>query len=346
VSNAKELRYYVMLALYFPILLYAVSTFDVSKKTYAVKDYQGVAVGDQTVMLGQPFKARTFLAAERLTTAEEDQGGVQPRLIPEGDLSTRGDSLLIMDTKDLLKPGETQKRVSYEAYYEAPQLGGATQRFPVSGSFTVRRPEIVAKTETARALYRRSLNRLRLSVPGIEDRSLRVEGPGGSASGTTLSLSPTGEEVTVDVYLKRSQNEDLLLEQRQFAVIDPPRPQIRVFAPQGEVTSGAPINRRRASLQFKVEPDREFKNRHPEDARYEAGSATVYLRRGQMASEKIGEFELGSDGQLVLTQELRGAEPGDQIIVRLKDVVRVNHRGNRVDVKLRENSRTFGFILS
>jgi hypothetical protein len=138
----------------------------------------------------------------------------------------------------------------------------------------------------------------------------------------------------------------LLLAQRQFAVIDPPRPQIRVFAPQGEVTSGAPINRRRASLQFKIEPDREFKNRHPEDARYEAGTATVYLRRGQMASKELGNFDLESDGRLVLTRELQGTEPGDQIIVRLKDIVRINHQGDRVEVDLRENSRTFGFVLS
>ncbi len=345
-SNAKELRYYVMLALYFPILLYAVSTFDVSEETYAVKEYKGVAVGDQTVVLGQSFKARTFLAAERLTTAEEEQSGVQPSLVPEGNLSARGDSLLVMETNDLMGPGEEQKRVSYKAHYEAPQLGGTTQRFPVSGSFTVRRPEIVAKTETAQALYRRTLNRLRLSVPGIKDQSLRVEGPGGSASGTTLPLSPTGNQVTVDVYLKRPEGEDLLLGQRQFAVVDPPRPQIRVIAPQGEVTSGAPISRRRASLQFKVEPDREFKNRHTEDARYKAGAATVYLRRGQMASEKLGDFELGNDGRLVLTQELQGTESGDQIIVRLKDIVRINHQGDRVEVDLRENSRTFGFVLS
>jgi hypothetical protein len=346
VSSAKELRYYVMLALYFPILLYAVSTFDVSEETFAVKEYKGVAVGEQPVMVGQSFEARTFLTAERLTTAEEEEDGVQPTLVPEGDLSTQGDSLLVMNTHDLLAPGEDQKHVSYDAYYEAPQLGGTTRRFPVSGSFTVRRPEIVAKTETAQALYRRTLNRLRLSVPGVEDQSLRVEGPNGSVSGTTLPLSPTGDQARVDVYLKRAGGEDLLLGQREFAVIDPPRPQIRVFAPQGEVTSGAPINRRRASLQFKVEPDREFKNRHPEDARYEATQAAVYLRRGQMASEKIGEFELEESGRLVLTQELRNAESGDQIIVRLKDIVRVNHQGVRVDVTLRENSRTFGFVLS
>jgi len=345
VSQAKELRYYIMLALYFPILLYAVSTFDVSEETYAVQDYKGVAVGDQTVLVGQPFEARTFLAAERLTTAGSGEEGFRPELVSQGNLSVRGDSMLVMNTNDLLEPGQDQKQISYKAYFQAPQLGGTTQRFPVSGSFTVRRPEIVAKTETAQALYRRSLNRLRLSVPGIEDNALRVEGPSGSASGTTLSLSPTGEAVTVDVYLQRS-GEDLLLGQREFAVIDPPRPQIRVFGPQGEVSSGAPLNRRRAMLRFQVEADREFKTRYPEDARYEAGEATVFLRRGQTASEELGTFDLGDEGRLVLTREVRGAEPGDQIIIRLRSVVRVNHRGQRVEVNLRENSRTFGFILS
>ena len=65
-NKTKELRYYVMLALYFPILLYSVSTFDMDDETYAVKDYRGVAVGEQTVVVGQPYKARTFLTAERL----------------------------------------------------------------------------------------------------------------------------------------------------------------------------------------------------------------------------------------------------------------------------------------
>jgi hypothetical protein len=334
-----------MLALYFPILLYAVSTFDISGETYGVKEYEAVAVGGQDVVVGQPFEARTFLSAQRLTTAKGDGTEIRPDLIPSGKLSSRGDSVLYMNTEDLLGPGEDQRRVSYEAYYEVPQLKGTRQRFPVSGSFTVRRPEIVARTETARALYRHTLNRLRLSVPGVESQSLRVEGPSGSASGTTLPLTPAGDKVTVDVYLKRSGPDDLLLGQREFAVINPPRPQIRVFGPQGEVSSGAPIERRRAVLRFKIEPDREFQNRHPEDATYQATKATVFLRRGQTASEELGTFDL-DDGRLVLTRKLQNTEPGDQIIVRLQSIVRVNHQGRRIEVPLRENSRTFGFILS
>lgn len=335
-----------MLALYFPILLYAVSTFDISGETYGVKEYEAVAVGEQDVVVGQPFEARTFLSAQQLTTAKGNGTEIRPDLVPSGKLSSRGDSVLYMNTEDLLGPGEDQKRVSYKAYYEVPQLKGTRQRFPVSGSFTVRRPEIVARTETARALYRHTLNRLRLSVPGIENQSLRVEGPGGSASGTTLPITPAGDEVAVEVYLKRSGRDDLRLGQREFAVIDPPRPQIRVFGPQGEVSSGASIQQRRAVLRFEVEPDREFQNRHPEDATYRATEATVFLRRGQTASEKLGTFDLDDDGRLVLTRKVQNAEPGDQIIVRLRSIVRINHQGRRIEVPLRENSRTFGFILS
>jgi hypothetical protein len=99
VSSAKELRYYVMLALYFPILLYSVSTFDVSEEAYAVTDYAARAVGEPTVVLGQPFKAQTFLSAKRLTTAGEDGsdgGKLRPQLVPQGRLEAQGDSLLVM----------------------------------------------------------------------------------------------------------------------------------------------------------------------------------------------------------------------------------------------------------
>lgn len=335
-----------MLALYFPILLYAVSTFDVSEDTYAVTNYEAVTVGEPTIVLGQPFEARAFLAAESLTTAEGDGEELRPELIPEGNLRAEGDSLLVMDTDGVLKPGEDQREISFEAEYEVQQLGGATQRFPMSGSFTVRRPEIVARSETAQSFYRRSLNRVRLSVPGLPDKSLRVESEGTVSSGTVVELSPTGDRAAVSVYLRRPDAEDVFLGQREFAVIDPPRPQIRVFSPQGEVTSGDPVDRRRALLRFEIEPDREFQSRYPEDAQYAAGTATVFLRRGQTASERLGEFSLNEDGEITLTRELQGTESGDQIIVLLQNIVRINHQGERIEVPLRESNRTFGFVLS
>ena len=344
-SSAKQLRYYVMLALYFPLLLYSVSTFDLSEETYAVKKYKAVSVGEPTVVLGQPFQARAFLAAEELASAKQQKDStIRPQLIAGGDLAALGDSALTMATDDLLAPGEDERRVSYEAHFAAKQLGGDVQRFPISGSFTVRRPAIVARTEQAQALYRNSLNRIRLSVPGLENRPLRVESSSGTVNGRTVTLSPRGDRARVRVYLERS-GEDVYLGDREFAVIEPPRPQLRVYSPAGEVTSGDPLSSRRAMLRFEVEPDREFKQRYPDDARYRVQKASVYLRRGLTASQKLGVYDL-QNGRLVLTQQLRDAKPGDQVTVRLESVVRINHRGQRIPVPLRENSRTFGFVIS
>ena len=72
---------------------------------------------------------------------------------------------------------------------------------------------------------------------------------------------------------------------------------------------------------------------------------SVYLRRGLTASQKLGDYDL-QNGRLVLTQQLRDAKPGDQITVRLERIVRVNHRGERIEVPMRESSRTFGFVIS
>ena len=111
-SSAKQLRYYVMLALYFPLLLYSVSTFDLSEETYAVKSYKAVSVGEPTVVLGQPFQARAFLAAEELASAKQQKDStIRPQLIAGGDLAALGDSALTMATDDLLAPGEDERRV-------------------------------------------------------------------------------------------------------------------------------------------------------------------------------------------------------------------------------------------
>jgi hypothetical protein len=343
-SSAKQLRYYVMLALYFPLLLYSVSTFDLSEETYAVKTYKAVSVGEPTVVLGQPFQARAFLAAEELASAEQKDSTIRPQLIADGALAALGDSALVMNTDDLLAPGETERRVSYQAHFAAQQLGGNVQRFPVSGSFTVRRPAIVARTEQAQALYRNSLNRVRLSVPGLENRPLRIESSSGSVNGRTVTLSPSGNRARVRVYLERS-GDDVYLGDREFAVIEPPRPQLRVYGPSGEVTSGDPLSSRRAMLRFEVEADREFKQRYPDDARYRIQRVSVYLRRGLTASQKLGDYDL-QNGRLVLTQQLRDAKPGDQVTVQLESIVRINHRGQRIPVSLRESSRTFGFVVS
>ena len=333
----KELRYNIMLALYFPILLYAFSTFDISENVYAVEDLSPVVMGDQTVVLGQPFTAHAFLAVG---------AGQGQQLTGEGMLSVQGDSLFLMRTASLLAEDENEKTIAYTGRFQFQQLGGVLSDIPVMDSFVVRRPEIVATSEAAQSLYRRCLNPIRIDVPGLEDRTLRLRSGGSSILGRTMALSPGGDGVQIDVFLIDTDSSEVFLGSKQFAVIEPPRPELRVRNAEREIRNGDNLPKRRAMLDFDLVPDAEFRRSYPRDARYSIASATVYLRKGLTASEAVGTFNLDGGRRLVLTRVLRDAQPGDRLLIRLNGVVRINHGGSAVPVSLSETSRTVGFIIS
>ncbi len=333
----KDLRYNIMLALYFPILLYAFSTFDISENTFAVESLEPVVVGQQTVVLGQPFSARAFLAIS------EGQG---QQLLGDSALVALGDSLFQMPTGALLAQDENEKEVAYSGLFRFQQLGGSVSEIPIAGSFRVRRPEIVATSEATQTLYRQCLNTLRIDVPGLEDRELRLSSGGAGVLGRTLALSPSGASARIDVYLVDEAAGDVLLGSKGFSVVDPPRPEIVVRNAGREVRNGDNLPMRRAQLDFSLAADEEFSRRYPRDARYRIARATVYLRKGLAASQEIGTFDLEGGQTLVLTRVLRDAQPGDRLMIRLGGLIRINHAGRAVPVQLSEASRTFGFIIS
>ena len=335
----KELRYNIMLALYFPILLYAFSTFDLSENTFAVDELDPVVVGDATVVLGQPFTAQAFLAVA---------GGQGQELEAQGGLEAVGDSLFQMQTAALLGEDENEKEVAYAGRFRFQQLGGQYSEIPVEGKFRVRRPEIVATSEATQALYRSCLNPIRIDVPGLEDRELRLKagGAGDGVKGRTIALSPGGEAASVAVYLVDEAQGDVFLGTKRFSVVEPPRPEISVTNAGRALRNGDNLPKRRALVEFRIVPDAEFRSRFPRDARYSAGRATVYLRKGLTASQELGTFSLEGGQKLVLTRALRDAQPGDRLTIRLHGVVRINHAGRAVPVALSEASRTFGFVIS
>ena len=335
------MRYNVMLALYFPILLYAVTTFDLSDDTVAIDDDDlvPVVVGERTVLLGQPFEAKALL-----TLAGDAAGRT---LSTEGEMVAVGDSMLRMSTGTVLGAEENEATVDYRGTFAFEQLSGAVVERPFSGTYKVRRPEIVAQAEGLAALYRQSANPIRIDVPGLEDRQLKLKVGSTITEGRTVTLAPSGDGSSVEVYLAAEDEgeEDIYLGKKSFAAIDPPRPEIRVFNAGREISSGDNIPRRRAQLEFRVESDEQFRQRYPRDARYGIGRASVSIRRGLTATEDLGTFPL-SGGTLTLTRQLSSARPGDRVIVKLLGVTRTNYAGQGIAVPLSEGSRTFGFTIS
>ena len=98
--SVKDMRYNVMLALYFPILLYAMSTFDLDDSTIAVGNVQPYLDAEETVVLGQPFQARAMLAVG---------AGEGLSLSGSEAFMASGDSMFVMETGNLLAENEDVK---------------------------------------------------------------------------------------------------------------------------------------------------------------------------------------------------------------------------------------------
>lgn len=346
-ARIKELRYQVMLALYLPILLYSFSTFDLKEKSVAAEKVTPILVGGQkTVVLGQNYTANAYLKASQLA-----KGGEITLRTDDQRVKVEGNENIQVATADLLAEGEDQKEVEYSVTMEYDQLEGTASQ-TLSGTFTVRRPELVAKSVSTNSLYRKTRNQIRIDVPGLENRSLQLESSsGGRVNGRQLTVSPSAENVTVRAYLPKEEGEPVYLGKKEFAVIDPPRPQLTVKDAQGEqIANGDNLPRARPVLAFEVEGDREFAKSYPQDANYRVKRAKVSIRKGLKASEEIGTFELGDDSTLQ-SELIRGlnqanARPKDRLIIQLQDVVRVNHAGEEIPVNLNESSLSYSFILS
>ncbi len=345
-GDIKQLRYRVMLALYLPILLYSFSTFDLEEQSVAAEKVEPILVGGQeTVVLGQDYSANAYLKASQLA-----KGGEITLSTSDQKVTVEGNENIQIATAELLAEGENEKEVDYSVTMEYSQLKG-TARQELTGSFTVRRPELVATSVATKSLYRQTQNQIRIDVPGLEGRPLELESSSGSrVEGRQLTLSPSSNNVTVRAYLP-TDGESVYLGEKEFAVIDPPRPELRVLDRQGEqLANGDNISRARPELQFQVEPDAEFAKSYPRDANYRVRRAKVSIRKGLQASEEIGTFELGQNS--TLSRELIrafgevGAQAKDRLIIQLQDVVRVNHAGQAIPVNLNESSLSYSFILS
>lgn len=346
-GDIKQLRYRVMLALYLPILLYSFSTFDLKEQSVAAEKVTPILVGgQQTVVLGQEYTANAYLKAAQLA-----KGGEIRLQTEDKKVTVEGNENIKIATTDLLSEGEDQKEVKYSVTMEYDQLKGTASQ-TLEGSFTVRRPQLVANSVSATSLYRKTRNQIRISVPGLEGRPLQLQSSaGGSVKGRQLTVSPSSNNVTVQAFLPKESGDPVYLGEKKFAVIDPPRPQLKVLDAQGnQLTNGDNLPAARPVLEFKVEADREFAKSYPQDATYRVRRAKVSIRKGLKASQEIGTFELGDDsslrGEMIRGVNKVGARPKDRLIIQLQDVVRINHAGEAIPVNLNESSLSYSFILS
>lgn len=326
-----------MLALYLPILLYAFSTFDIDASTPFFQSIESLVVGQENMVLGQTHQAGAYLAAaptEYEIRVDDDRLRVEE--IEGRDGVTR--SMIVMDTGNLLEEGQDRAEIEYEATLVYRDVEGNSIEEPVRGSFVVNRPEVLAQTVAADALYSNVRNEVRIQVPGLENEPLRIEGEGQSVEGMerTLALSPAGGQESVEVfaYLLQQDGNDIALGSQSFGVIAPPNPTVSLARADGPALEAGESLRGIGQVEIEVQPNAEFASRYSSDANYFVDGVTVSYRDGiGFRDFDDTEYSLNtSTGVLDMTQGLnnRGITPGTDIRIRITGMYRQNYAGQAI----------------
>lgn len=217
---------------------------------------------------------------------------------------------------------------------------GRDTTFKVTVPYMVTKPVMQIQSASVQALYFKCGNKLTVTVPALGANYK----PGFSASGAQVitgakvgevTLVPNSGEVTLNV--SSSGN---AIGSQTFKVRPIPKPEIKCLVGGREVNEkqGTPITAVR-NMSLRAIPDQGFANFLPEDARYRVTRYEVILVRGRRPALPPMTFE-GPDANL--TNVVNSAREGDRLYVEVKDVRRMNFRGEQEEVRV---TKTFNIPL-
>ena len=316
-GGVQGLRLNVMTALYLPILLYAMSTYDLEGSSLVLTQDSLIphAVPSQSnLATGEEFEAPIYYeilpiqqqGARQMGGVEDEEGGsasskgafepdvtIDEENSPSGMYYDEAEQVIRFNTADVFsgEPSNVQtKELSYRAMVTGETLEGDEFSSELEGTFSVFRPVINVQSNVPPQLFADSRNSLSFNVQGVDPQSLRLrdESTGHSSSGSTIEWTPSGDTTVVEVAYEAPDGELRTLGEEGFRVRTPPPPTVGIrdvgeqeFLPGGSMLSP------RDDFELVVRPDDTYLTGFPDDARYSIGSVRLRLTRTGVAPEEV-----------------------------------------------------------
>jgi gliding motility-associated protein GldM len=203
--------------------------------------------------------------------------------------------------------------------------------------YIVTKPVVQVQSQSVNALYLNCGNELQVNVPALGTQyDPKFSGSGASfipgASKGQVTVVPNKANVTLSVSSGGNKLDDIPFKVRRI-----PLPSIelrngnkKINEKQGEKASTV------RSLKIKAVPDQSFAEFLPKDARYRITKWEVTLARG---SRPVGTRKVTSES-LNVSDLASQARPGDRFVVVVKEVQRMNFRGQTETVPTGEVIKT------
>ncbi len=268
---------------------------------------------------------------------------IKPEFVGNGISMDPGGSTATMTmtaSGSVIPDGKSEGVQNYTAMIKVPKADGTIQTMPLKGSFIVRRPEVVVRSQALQILYRDCGNVVDVDVPALGEsynpdfsRSTGGNIIKSSTSKREITIVPTSKDYTLSIY-SNTNGQSVKIENLKYNAIKPNMPRVALFV-NGQEVNGLQGIGKRQSVTVKVLPDPEFARTLPRDARYKAGNVKLMLKEGILTPTVIQTLS-GSDLQRGVTFNLnqgaiRTAYAGSQIYFEVEDVSRVNFQNRAIN---------------
>jgi gliding motility-associated protein GldM len=230
------------------------------------------------------------------------------------------------------KNGQVKK--TWTGTIRVPKPGGGDTTFTFTEEYTVVKPVIKVESKALKALYLRCANDLIVSVPALgASYKPSFSGSGGAiipGQNGEVRIVPTGTQVELVV-----SNNGSRIGSETFSVKGIPTPTLRFLGGTGaELNDRDGVSPNQANrITVRAEPDENFKETNPLDARYKVTEFEVTLARGRNV---IGSPKriTGTDNASI-ADLMAQAKPGDRIRIDVRQVSRMNYKGEIEPVKMK-----------
>ena len=274
-----------------------------------------VSPESKVVPLGTPYRANMMVAAYSSVAKPSYETSVGDVNITENG---QGQIEFIAAANDFDASGKARRVWTGTITLKTPS-GDTT--FTVEEEYFVSKPTMQVSAGAVSSLYLNCGNKLNVQVPELGanyDPQFNVSGGDVIKSAQKGQITIVPSKAKVDMVVN---NNGYFIGKESFKVRRIPKPTIKVFSGNRELDlrNGGSAPRR---LNLRVIPDPDFAEFSPQDARYRVTKWEFIIARGSRPVER----QTFDDPDVDIGRYLSSAQPGDRIVIDIKEVKRRNFR--------------------
>jgi hypothetical protein len=243
----------------------------------------------------------------------------------------------------------------YTATIKVPKADGSFMVLNLKKSFKVAKPVIEVTSAALNIMYKDCANQAFIKCPTLgEYYNPQISATEASVSidpkdKTLVTVVPTGKQTIVTVNTN-TNGSILKLGSLTYRVEPPKRPTFTILY-EGKKWDGVTPIPMKANLEIRVDPDQDFKEKMPKDARYKISGLKIKIRKSALTSpqQEGGTKDSGVAQNpkitIPLAEYTRATTAGNQMYIEFDAIKRVNFQNKEIEEVFSIRERTVAVTL-